>query len=113
MPKLADRCPLSKRSLLASRASSSAVAAGDSCESRLGQVRKRFQSGRNAGHERLGLLDVCSGGCMRVRRLGGVLAAAAIALSVFAPAAAAQITTGAVTGTVTDAQGGVVPGATV
>src|SRR5262245_62082821 len=41
------------------------------------------------------------------------LASAAVMLAVAASPASAQITTGTVTGTVVDAQGGVVPGATV
>jgi hypothetical protein len=50
---------------------------------------------------------------MRMTRGMRVLAAALFLLGAFALPASAQITTGAVTGTVADAQGGMVPGATV
>jgi hypothetical protein len=49
---------------------------------------------------------------MMMRAVLGGLAAALVALTTALPASA-QVTTGMVTGTVKDAQGGVVPGATV
>src|SRR2546430_2948552 len=50
---------------------------------------------------------------MRVMARMGVLSFAVIALAATALDVSAQITTGNVTGTVKDAQGGVIPGATV
>jgi hypothetical protein len=50
---------------------------------------------------------------MRAIRRLGVLAFALVAVLATARSTSAQITTGNVTGTVRDAQGGVVPGATV
>ena len=47
------------------------------------------------------------------RRLTAVCAAACVCLGATAHQAFAQITTGTVAGTVKDAQGGVIPGATV
>ncbi|PYR90416.1 MAG: hypothetical protein DMF84_21135 [Acidobacteria bacterium] len=50
---------------------------------------------------------------MAVRRRLQILGAAALAVATFTIPAAAQLTTGAVTGTVKDPQGGVIPGAAV
>src|SRR4029453_496833 len=57
--------------------------------------------------------SVClSGGCMVARKCVIALAAL-VAIVATGRLASAQITTGAVTGVVTDTQGGVIPGATI
>ncbi len=57
-------------------------------------------------------VQVTGGGSMQLRK-SGMLALAIVAILAAAAPARAQITTGNITGTVNDSQGGVIPGATV